>query len=141
MFVPLWQFSGFRLSTCCQQVLFSCNQTLQKTVSLSDSSDDGEVTSILLSVEKLKNLGADEWAQLYSGQYQGDMLMTPEEIREYETGRSSKVALIASRYTWAGAVVPYSIVERDFSELEVSFCQMPHSSSIAPEQISTSIWE
>lgn len=73
-------------------------------------------------VERLKNLGKHELAEEFSGQYQGDIIMSPEQMREYEIGsKNGKTGLIASRYKWAGAVVPYRIVELDFSEKLLGF--------------------
>lgn len=67
-------------------------------------------------VEKLMNLGQDDNAEMLSGQYQGDIVMTDDEIRALEGGKAGRAGLIAQRYIWAGAVVPYRIVEAHFSK-------------------------
>lgn len=72
------------------------------------------------SVEKLKNLGENDNPELYSGQYQGDMVMTDEEIRELENKKNGKAGLISRRYIWAGAVVPFRIIESDFSKIQTN---------------------
>ena len=75
-------------------------------------------------VEKLKNPGKDDLAEELSGQYQGDIIMSPAELREYERGIKAKTGLIATRYRWAGGRIPFRIVESDFSE----FLLFQHSS-------------
>lgn len=68
-------------------------------------------------VEKLANLGDDDLAELYGGQYQGDIVISDEDVRELEDiSRNGKTGLIARRYHWAGAVVPYRVEEKDFSK-------------------------
>jgi hypothetical protein len=67
-------------------------------------------------VERLKNLGKDDLAEELSGQYQGDIILSAEQMREYEMGPKDKTGLIASRYKWAGGVVPYRIIEAEFSK-------------------------
>jgi hypothetical protein len=64
----------------------------------------------------LNNPRKDDLAEEFSGQYQGDIILSAEQLKEYETGSKEKTGLIASRYKWAGAVVPYRIIEKDFSE-------------------------
>ena len=66
--------------------------------------------------ERLKNLGKDDLAEELSGQYQGDIILSAEQMKEYELGSKSKTGLIMSRYKWAGGVVPYRIIEKDFSK-------------------------
>jgi hypothetical protein len=67
-------------------------------------------------VDKLSNLGQNDLAEELSGQYQGDIIMSQDEIRELE-GSKGKTGLIATRYGWAGGVVPYRVNEVDFSKL------------------------
>lgn len=65
----------------------------------------------------MSNLNENDNAELLSGQYQGDIVMTDDEIREIEnSGKTGRAGLIAQRYNWAGAVVPFRIVEADFSK-------------------------
>jgi len=72
------------------------------------------------NIEKLKNLQEDDNAELYSGQYQGDMVMTEEDIQELETGKSSKTGLIAARYRWENNEVPYRIIESQFTAAQIA---------------------
>lgn len=65
-------------------------------------------------VERLKNLGPDDYAELLSGQFEGDMVMSPEEI-DILTGRGGRTGLINTRYYWTDNIVPYTIREEDFS--------------------------
>ncbi|CRK97806.1 CLUMA_CG011183, isoform D [Clunio marinus] len=73
------------------------------------------------NLEKLKTLGPNDLAEELSGQYQGDIVMSPEEVAEYENSRNTKTGLIATRYSWAGGIVPYRIVESDFTLDQVSY--------------------
>lgn len=72
------------------------------------------------NIEKLKNLDKDDIAELYSGQYQGDMILTDEEIQELETGKSSKTGLIAARYRWENNEVPYRVTEAHFTAAQIA---------------------
>jgi hypothetical protein len=72
-----------------------------------------------IAVERLKNLSKDDLAEELSGQYQGDIIISAEQMREYETEAKRKTGLIASRYKWAGGVVPYKITEADFSKKKI----------------------
>lgn len=66
-------------------------------------------------VAKLNNLGPDDNAELYGGQYQGDMVIEHGEERELESGRG-RTGLIALRYKWAGGIVPYTVSNHHFSK-------------------------
>lgn len=59
----------------------------------------------------MNNLGPDDLAELYSGQFEGDII-----LEEGELDLKRKTVLIASRYSWAGGIVPYMVVEGDFSK-------------------------
>lgn len=68
-------------------------------------------------VEKLKNLSEDDVAELYSGQYQGDIVISDEEILELEgNGRNGKTGLINPARMWPGGIIPYRINEAQFSK-------------------------
>jgi hypothetical protein len=67
-------------------------------------------------VERLKNLGKYDLAEELSGQYQGDIILSPAQLREYEMGSNAKTGLIFSRNKWAGGNIPFRIVEADYSE-------------------------
>lgn len=68
-------------------------------------------------VEKLKNLSEDDVAELYSGQYQGDIVISDEEILQLESnGRNGKTGLIHPDRMWPDGVIPYRVNEEHFSE-------------------------
>jgi len=64
----------------------------------------------------LNNLGPNDYAYLYSGQFEGDMVMSSEEIEELLSERGGRTAMIDERYRWINNVVPYHIREADFSK-------------------------
>jgi hypothetical protein len=70
-------------------------------------------------VERLKNLGADDLAELYSGQFEGDMVMSQEEIDQL-LGRRGRTGLTYEYLHWTNKEVPYTIREKDFSESDDS---------------------
>ena len=64
-------------------------------------------------MEKLSDITDDELAEEYSGQYQGDIVMSPEQMETYKNGKSSeRNGLVEKRYRWNQATVPYRIMER-----------------------------
>lgn len=68
-------------------------------------------------VERLKNLGPDDNAELLSGQFEGDIVMSPEEFEILTGGsRGGRTGLIDTRRYWTDKTVPYLIRESDFSE-------------------------
>lgn len=68
------------------------------------------------SVDKLKNLGKDDLAEEWSGQYQGDIIISDAEIQELESPKGSKTGLIDTRFRWPNNIVPYWINESHFSK-------------------------
>lgn len=67
-------------------------------------------------------MGKDELAEELSGQYQGDIVLSPEEIRELEQpGRNGRTGMINERYLWDDNLIPYRIQEEDFSKYLRSF--------------------
>lgn len=67
-------------------------------------------------VERLKNLGPDDYAELLSGQFEGDMVMSPDEIEILTGGgRGGRTGLINTQYYWTDNIIPYTIREEDFS--------------------------
>lgn len=71
-------------------------------------------------VNKLKNIKIDELAEELSGQYQGDLILSPDELRAYENGRDGKTGLINPRLLWPVAVIPYRVREEDFGKCSVA---------------------
>lgn len=69
----------------------------------------------IFTVERLKQLGPDDLAELYSGQFEGDMVMSSEEIEALINGRGGRTGLIDQRYKWADNVIPYKIEDGYFS--------------------------
>lgn len=72
----------------------------------------------ILSVKRLNNLGPNDLAEELSGQFEGDMVMSPEEIEELVSGgRGGRTGLINTRFRWPNNIVPYTIREEDFSKV------------------------
>ena len=64
-------------------------------------------------MEKLSDMSDDELAEEWSGQYQGDIVMSPEQMDTYKNGKSAeRNGLVEKRYRWNQATVPYRIAER-----------------------------
>lgn len=66
-----------------------------------------------LSVERLRHLSVNDLAEELSGQYQGDIVITPEQL---QLSRRGKTGLIDTRYRWPDNTLPYWIDERYFSK-------------------------
>jgi hypothetical protein len=66
-------------------------------------------------VERLLNLGPHDLAEELSGQIEGDMVLTDEQIEEL-TESSSRTGLINERYRWPGGIVYYELEPRAFSK-------------------------
>lgn len=65
----------------------------------------------------MKNLGPDDYAELLSGQFEGDMVLSPEEIELLiGEGRGGRTGLIDRNVRWTDNIVPYQIREEDFSK-------------------------
>lgn len=81
-------------------------------------------------------MGKDDLAEELSGQFEGDIILSAEQMKEYELGSKSKTGLIMSRYKWAGGVVPFRIIEKDFSKFQKN-CNSSKNKIVftAPEQI------
>lgn len=67
-------------------------------------------------MRRLENLRENELAEELSGQYQGDIVISDEHLRELESGKASKTGLLNTRFRWPDAVVPYRIIESHFSK-------------------------
>lgn len=70
---------------------------------------------IKLSVEKLDNLQENELAEELSGQFQGDLLMTPDQMDIYQSKSMKRNGILHRKYLWNEAIVPYRISEGDYS--------------------------
>lgn len=60
-------------------------------------------------VAKLEAITNDELAEELSGQYQGDLLITDEQMAIYRKKKLTKNGLINKRFRWQEARVPYKI--------------------------------
>lgn len=76
-------------------------------------------------VDRLQAISEDDLAEELSGQYQGDILMTDEQMELY---RSKKIAtrngLVQKRYRWDGARVPFTIVKHYYGKVVVMHNQL-----------------
>lgn len=68
-----------------------------------------------LSVDKLEDLAADELAEELSGMYQGDIVISQEQLDEYRRSDSRKNGRFPEKYQWTNAIVPYRIDESFYS--------------------------
>jgi hypothetical protein len=66
-------------------------------------------------VERLKNLGPDDVATIYSGQFEGDIALLPEQWDQL-LGKNGKTAILNKAMYWTDNIVPYYIREEDFSK-------------------------
>lgn len=67
------------------------------------------------SVDKLEHLSSSDLAEELSGQYQGDIVISPAQMRAYKRGSFAKNGLIEKDYLWTEGVVPYQIITSSFS--------------------------
>ena len=77
------------------------------------------------AVERLNNLRPSDLAEELSGQFEGDMVMSTQQIEALlgGDGRGGRTGLIDERFYWTNNIVPYTIQEEDFSKtlLSLSF--------------------
>ncbi|KAG5677777.1 hypothetical protein PVAND_007508 [Polypedilum vanderplanki] len=77
------------------------------------------------NLERLKNLGPDDLAEELSGQFEGDMVMSPSEIAQLIGGnKNGKTGLIAERFRWPDNIIPYTINEEDFSSAQIHYIHL-----------------
>lgn len=69
-------------------------------------------------VARLANPQADDIAEMFSGQFEGDILMTDEELEMRNV--ESRTGLIDTRYRWLNYEVPYFIETQYFSKFSNS---------------------
>lgn len=69
-------------------------------------------------VDRLSKLGPNdvELAEELSGQFEGDIVMSPEEVNQLLSKRG-RTGLIDERFRWTDNIVPYQIREADFSTI------------------------
>ena len=63
---------------------------------------------------RLANPQPDDIAEMFSGQFEGDILMTEEELMERNI--NARTGLIDTRYRWLNYEVPYFIETQYFSK-------------------------
>lgn len=98
------------------------DQTRQKIVSSEDIKWRFVIVNLTscngwFSVERLRHLSKDDLAELFSGQYQGDIVISPEQLADYRGEKRGKTGLRDTDYRWPDNTIPYEIVESDFSNL------------------------
>jgi hypothetical protein len=69
-------------------------------------------------VERLRHITKDDLAEELSGQYQGDIVLTPEQMNEYRGGKQGKTGIRNNFYRWKDQTIPYWINETYFSKKE-----------------------
>jgi hypothetical protein len=65
---------------------------------------------------RLNHLGKFDLAEELSGQYEGDMVLSPDEIDVLLGKKGAKTALINKNMYWPDNIVPYIIRSADFSK-------------------------
>lgn len=66
---------------------------------------------------KLESITDDELAEELSGQYQGDILITDEQMAIYRQKKLTKNGLINKRFRWSEAKVPFKISTQYYSRV------------------------
>jgi len=64
----------------------------------------------------LNNLGPNDLAEELSGQFEGDIIISPEDLEELLSERGGRTGLIDERYRWTDNVVPYYVNRSHFSK-------------------------
>lgn len=67
-------------------------------------------------MERLRRISTDDLAEELSGQYQGDLILTAEQLREYRGSKQGKTGIKNTFYRWNDQTVPYWINETYFSK-------------------------
>lgn len=73
------------------------------------------------TVNRLQHITKDDLAEELSGQYQGDLLISEEQLKEYRSGVHGYTGIKDSVYRWRDLTVPYWINETYFSEFFLDF--------------------
>lgn len=63
---------------------------------------------------KLEHLGKNDSAEELSGQFEGDIVMSEDQLREVTSSRRTSIAL--EEFHWKDGIIPYEFEEKDFSE-------------------------
>lgn len=70
----------------------------------------------------MRHLTTEDLAEELSGQYQGDIVMTPEQLTAIRGGKIGKTGLTDTSYRWNDKTVPYWIDETYFSKYFHTIC-------------------
>lgn len=74
-------------------------------------------------VARLEAISEDELAEELSGQYQGDILITEEQMNLYRSKKMyPKNGLVDKRFRWEGARVPFKIATHFYGNLPNNNC-------------------
>ena len=57
----------------------------------------------------MQHLGPNDLAEELSGQFEGDIVIPPEELEELLSGRGGRTGLLNEIYRWPDNIVPYEI--------------------------------
>lgn len=63
----------------------------------------------------MQHLGPNDLAEELSGQFEGDIVIPPEELEELLNGRGGRTGLLNERFRWTDNIVPYEIRDGYFS--------------------------
>lgn len=67
-------------------------------------------------VERLRHITKNDLAEQLSGQYQGDLILTQEQLKNYRGRKQEKTGIKDAFYRWKDQIVPYWINETYFSK-------------------------
>jgi hypothetical protein len=68
------------------------------------------------AVKRLQEITKDDLAEELTGQYQGDLVISEEQLNEYRKGIHGYTGIKDSVYRWKDLTVPYWINETFFSK-------------------------
>ena len=71
----------------------------------------------IFTAEPLKNLETDEFAELYSGKVEGDMVLSSQQIDLLYHDQRERTSLVNITRKWPNNEVPYKIAKEFFSKL------------------------
>jgi hypothetical protein len=71
------------------------------------------------AVLRLDNLKSDELAEELSGQFEGDIIISPEQLNDL-LKRHERTGLINTAFRWPDSTVPYQIKIEDFGKVSTS---------------------
>ena len=57
----------------------------------------------------MQHIGPNDLAEELSGQFEGDIVIPPEELEELLSGRGGRTGLLHERYRWPDNIIPYEI--------------------------------